>query len=112
MAKMEDLVSQAETVFVSPVSVFEIGQKVRLGKWPQMEPFLMDIADTLIERGGQFAPLTPSVCLAASQLQWDHRDPFDRFLAATAIETGVPLVSADGQFDQLAGQKGWVSRIW
>jgi len=40
------------------------------------------------------------------------RDLFDRILAATAIHRGLPLVSADPVFDQLANRSDWVARLW
>jgi PIN domain nuclease of toxin-antitoxin system len=39
-------------------------------------------------------------------LDWDHLDPYDRMLAATATYYGLPLVSADPIFD------GRVPRLW
>ena len=39
-------------------------------------------------------------------MPWGHRDPFDRLLAATALDGSLPLVSADTVFD------GIVSRHW
>ena len=97
---------RAETVLVSPVSFFEIGEKVRLGKWPEMVPFVNQLAPLLAEQGGSVAPLEPSICLNAAMMDWDHRDPFDRLLAATANYYGLPLVSADTAFD------GRIPRIW
>jgi len=41
------------------------------------------------------APLTHEIALAAQQLAWTHRDPADRFLAATAQVLGLTLVTAD-----------------
>jgi len=41
------------------------------------------------------APLTHDIVLAAQQLSWAHRDPADRFLAATAQVLGLTLVTAD-----------------
>jgi PIN domain nuclease of toxin-antitoxin system len=43
------------------------------------------------------APLTHEIVLAAHQLSWVHRDPADRFLAATAQVLGLTLVTADTQ---------------
>lgn len=105
-------VADADAVCVSPASIFEIGQKVRLGKWPDMEAHLHRLEDIFVERGGAFAPLSPAVCLIASLLEWDHRDPFDRLIAATAIENGLTLVSADTQFDRITSHKGWMGRVW
>lgn len=108
---VDRIVIEADSVYVSPISIFEIGQKVRLGKWPEMEPFIDDLSEVVMERGGYFAPTGPQVCLAAALLDWDHRDPFDRLIAATAIENQIALVSIDAQFDMLSGQPGWIARI-
>jgi PIN domain nuclease of toxin-antitoxin system len=43
----------------------------------------------------QEAPLTHEIVLAAHQLPLPHRDPADRFLAATAQVLGLTLVTAD-----------------
>lgn len=106
------LIEQAENVFVSPISLFEVGQKVRIGKWPDMEPYVDRLPQLVEEQGGRFAVLTPEVCLKAATMEWVHRDPFDRFLAATAMETGMPLVSADTVFDELATHERWIARLW
>jgi PIN domain nuclease of toxin-antitoxin system len=45
-------IEQAETVSISAISLFEIGQKVRLGKWPEMAPFLRLIS-LAQEQGGR-----------------------------------------------------------
>lgn len=111
-AKVISLVQQAEAVFVSPVSFFEIGQKIRIGKWPEMEVFLDQLVILLGEAGGQVAALTPEISLSASTLDWTHRDPFDRMLAATAIHHDLPFISADTTFDELSNHKGWVGRVW
>lgn len=45
-------------------------------------------------------------------LDWPHRDPFDRLIAATAVELRCSLVSKDTAFDALDGTAGWHGRIW
>jgi len=104
--KALDAIAGAETVMVSPISFFEIGQKVRLGKWPQMEPFIDRLPALLETQGGRIAELEGVICLTAGTMAWAHRDPFDRLLAATALRRDVPIVSADAVFD------GVVSRVW
>ncbi|MDB5482267.1 MAG: regulation and Cell signaling [Caulobacteraceae bacterium] len=99
-------ITGAETVMVSPISFFEIGQKVRLGKWPQMEPFVDRLPALLETQGGRIAELEGVICLAAGTMAWAHRDPFDRLLAATALRRDVPIISADAVFD------GVVDRVW
>jgi PIN domain nuclease of toxin-antitoxin system len=104
-------IEDADFVFISPITFFEIGQKVRHGKWPEMQLFVSRLPDLLEEQGGKVATLDPGTCLAAALLDWPHRDPFDRILAATALGSSLPLVSADTQFDDLA-DGGGIRRIW
>jgi PIN domain nuclease of toxin-antitoxin system len=99
-------IEQAQAVLVSPISFFEIGQRVRLGKWPDMEPLIDRLPALLDEQGAAVAALDPTVCTTAGTMRWAHRDPFDRLLAATAIRYNVPIVSADVVFD------GLVARVW
>lgn len=99
-------IGAADTVLVSPITFFEIAQKVRLGKWPEMEPFSDQLTGLLQEQGGSVANLEPAICVAAGMMSWTHRDPFDRLLAATAAYYHLPLVSADSIFD------GIVTRLW
>lgn len=99
-------VGVADAVLVSPISFFEIAQKVRLGKWPEMEAFVGKLPELLEQQSGAIADLNAAICVTAGIMEWPHRDPFDRFLAATAMHYKLPLVSADAVFD------GIVARIW
>ncbi len=101
-------IETADAVFVSPISFFEIGQKVRLGKWPEMAAYVEGLPDLLRDQGGFSAPLTPEICLSASLEDWAHRDPFDRLIAATAETTGATLVTRDPVF----GTRGAISTVW
>jgi PIN domain nuclease of toxin-antitoxin system len=94
-------IASADFAYVSPVSVFEISQKVRLGKWRGMEPYAPHLVDLLHEQGSRTAPLTPEICLDAGRAEWAHRDPFDRLLAATSRRMGVPLVTRDPAFARM-----------
>lgn len=92
-------IREADAVQVSPISFFEIGQKVRIGKWPEMAPYAESLPQQLRAQGGLIAPLGPEICLRAGLMDWIHRDPFDRVLAATAEHSGIPLISMDAVFD-------------
>ena len=99
----------ADAVHVSPISVYEVVRKARLGKWPEIVPHV----DALLNEGQTVsAPFTRAVAARAGALDWAHRDPFDRLIAATAIEMGWALISRDTEFDALDGARGWRGRVW
>lgn len=56
-----------------------------------------DLADWLAQATAPLreAPFTHEIVLLAQQLPLPHRDPADRFLAATAQIVGLTLVTAD-----------------
>jgi PIN domain nuclease of toxin-antitoxin system len=107
-ARARSAIEGATDVLVSPISFFEIGQRVRLGKWPDVSARLPDLQRVFRERGGAVARLDVDICLAAAALDWPHRDPFDRMIAATCLAEGLTLVSADVAFDGLGG----LARVW
>ena len=111
-ARAVELIGAAEGVFVSPLSIFEIGQKVRVGKWPEMTAFVDDLPSIAQDQGASFASLSPEICLQAARMPWNHRYPFDRLLAATAIDYGLVCISIDAAFDELHGREGWLGRKW
>jgi len=43
----------------------------------------------------------------AANLDWEHRDPWDRLLFAQAILEGCGLVSVDAVFDQVPVARHW-----
>lgn len=103
---------QAETVSISTISLFEIGQKVRLGKWPEMSPFLDRLILLAEEQGGRLVEVSSEASLLAATLAWEHRDLFDRIIAATAITKGMVLISTDSAFTTLTGVPKWPGVVW
>jgi PIN domain nuclease of toxin-antitoxin system len=93
-------------VLVSAISFFEIAQKARIGKWPEMAAFLDRLPELLEAQRGIAASLEAADCLTAGTMEWPHRDPFDRLLAASALRRGIPIVSADPVFDAV------LTRVW
>jgi len=107
-AAEEVLCTRDNELIVSAVVPWELAIKYQSGKLPQAAPIITDYAAVLIRLGASSSPVTHTHTLHAGLLEWSHRDPFDRLLAATAIIEGLPIVSADAIFDQLPD----VRRIW
>ncbi len=92
---------------VSAISFYEIGQTVRIGKWPEMAPFAEKLDSLTAERGIEVLPLTSGQALRASLLEWSHRDPFDRIIAAVALQERVAVVSQDEVFEAVGVERVW-----
>ena len=110
--RASEAITAADAVFVSAISLYEIGQKVRLGKWPDMSPHLMNLLDIAEDQGVQLLPVSPISCLAGADFRWAHRDPFDRIIGATAFSERLTLISADSVFDELSNPDFWPGRLW
>jgi len=108
-AEAHDVMSDASVpLLVSAASAWEMATKHRLGRWPEISDFVRNFDRKLQRLGAQ--PLAVSVehALAAGGLEWAHRDPFDRVLAAQAMREGVTLVTKDRAFSALPG----LSTLW
>ena len=99
--------TEASRLAIPAISFFEIGQKVRLGKWPQMADHVETLEAQASADGYDILPLSAPTALKASLLDWDHRDPFDRMIAATADREGLALISSDKAFDHLHLRRYW-----
>ncbi len=100
------------TVHVPPCALHEIALKVRKGKWPEMAPCAGTLDGLCLAQGFRVAHYTGRMAILAGSMEWDHPDPFDRMIAATAIQMACPLISKDPGFDGLAGLPEWQGRVW
>jgi PIN domain nuclease of toxin-antitoxin system len=84
-----------QRIFVSSASVWEIGTKYRLGKLPEATEVAHNVPQWIINAG--FSPLSISTVHAQLAGEWahNHRDPFDRMLAAQAKIEKIPLATDD-----------------
>ena len=51
----------------------------------------------------QVLPISPSIAARSQSGVFEHGDPADRLIAATAMDYAVPLVSADRRLTRVAG---------
>ncbi len=105
--RVRTMIENADRIAVSAISFYEIGQKVRIGKWAEMEPLVVDMHERAAEMGFDLVSITVGVARDAGLLDWSHRDPFDRIIAAVALQEGVAVVSSDAAFDAVGVERVW-----
>lgn len=88
------ILDSADAVFVSPVSIWEIAIKSRLGK---MNADAETMARAIAETGFEELPVLARHAVEVAGLADHHRDPFDRLLIAQAISEPMKLITADAQ---------------
>ena len=93
-------IEQTPFIHVSPVSLWEIALKYRLGKLELSMP-PGDWFETLKSAYGfSLLPLDEYVMLESAKLPLFHRDPADRFIIATAKIHSLDVVTGDVRFAQ------------
>ena len=92
---------------VSIASCWEIAIKVGLGKLDLGETSRSFLPREIARNRFELLPVSLGHATMVEGLVAHHRDPFDRLLVAQAMAEALPLVSADGIFDQYG-----VSRLW
>lgn len=97
----------ANEVLVSAASAWEIATKVRLGKFPEAEPFERRFLEAVDEAGYTLLPIDTETALRAGRFTANHGDPFDRIIAAHALALDISVISKDTKLDQFG-----VRRIW
>ena len=100
--------NRSSRLVVSAMSAWEITTKHRLGKLPQADVLLGAYAKHLDRLGAIRLSVTEDHALLAGRLDWNHRDPFDRMLAAQAMIESLVIITSDPAF---AGCPG-VPTLW
>ena len=93
----------ARTVFVSAITAWELAIKYRQGKLAEAEALVRDWAETTGRIGFLELPFTSLHAREAALLEWGHKDPCDRALAAQARSERLTLVTRDPVFITLPG---------
>lgn len=101
-------IEDAETeVFASAVSAYEMANKFRLGKWPEVAALVRGFEAVLASQRFGLLPLNAAHAIQAGLFPVEHRDPFDRMLAAQAEVERLTLVSSDPRMKAFG-----VSVVW
>jgi PIN domain nuclease of toxin-antitoxin system len=101
------IANPSNDIFVSAASAWEIATKVRLGKLEEARHLEREFLEKVDEAGYTILPIEAAHALRAGRLPGDHRDPFDRMIAAQALAEDIPVLSNDSQLDSFS-----ITRIW
>jgi PIN domain nuclease of toxin-antitoxin system len=93
------ILSDSNSIFVSAAVAWEIETKKRIGKL-EFGHDVRAMTDAL-----EFEPLAIDVehAALAGSLAWDHRDPFDRMIAAQSLVEEMTLITADDAIKSAPG---------
>lgn len=95
-------------IYFSSASAMEIATKVRLGKLQLSGQLARDLGGAVAKSGWKELPLGITAAHSAGMMDWSHRDPFDRLLAAQAMQHQFTLITCDPVFATL----GELKRFW
>lgn len=96
--------------FISLASIWEMAIKIKLGKMNlgvSLDRFVEDV----VENGIQLLAVDLVHVLKTQELDFHHRDPFDRLIFSQAISENMVLLSADVIADLYFANEN-VKRIW
>ncbi len=90
-------------MLVSAATAWEIGARFRLGKLDGAQAVVHGYADHLRRLRARELPITGHHALTAGSMTWDHRDPFDRIIAAQCMIESLSLCTGDAALRALPG---------
>ncbi|XUY30231.1 type II toxin-antitoxin system VapC family toxin (plasmid) [Agrobacterium sp. rho-8.1] len=95
---------KTNVVLVSAVSFYELDNKMRLNKL-DLKP--QELRTAVTASGLQTLAITDLHAELAAGFDWDHRDPWDRILAAQTRLEHCVLISTDVVFDTVLNERIW-----
>ena len=93
--RAREAIAEAEIVFVSVASAWEIAIKQTLGRLRFGESTEIAVFESGLER----LPIAFAHAEAVARLPLHHQDPFDRMLIAQAQLEGLAIATRDRHFD-------------
>lgn len=93
--------------FISSISIWEIGIKIKNGAL-DIGMTLDDYVDRLKELNCvEVIPIDEKLWIESIKLKWDHKDPADRVIVATAISKKLPIISRDEKISRFYKNTIW-----
>ena len=102
-------IKQANRIGIPAVSVWEVAMKAEHGKLKFDRPYPVWLEQALLEDPRiELLSLVPRIAIDAAGLAWQHADPADRMIVASARVHRAPLATADERIHDA----GLVRCIW
>ncbi len=94
------LANAGNKIFTSYISLMELVIKKAIGKLPDFVPEIDEVAALWMKNGYEILPLTDNHIFTYKSIPLleEHRDPFDRFIIATAKEENFVVMTVDKKF--------------
>ncbi len=99
--------SSGNEILVSAASAWEVATKYRLDKLNFAQGLAENFVAEVTAAGYLLLPISAGHAVRAGLLPGNHKDPFDRMLAAQAIHEDIPLLSNDPQLDIFGVRREW-----
>ena len=87
--------SSPDPFWLSPISVWELSMLARRGRIEMKSYCRSWVTMAFSKLPVKEAPINVEVSLKSQEIQFDHKDPADHFLAATALVYDLMLVTVD-----------------
>lgn len=101
------IADETNAVLVSAVSAWEIATKHRIGKLPGAERAIGEFNQLIVTDGFEHLTVSFQHAIRAGGFAIEHRDPFDRMLAAQSIIEGATLVTNDAAMKLFRAKCFW-----
>ena len=103
----ETIADPENDIYVSAASAWEIATKFARGRLPGASVILPDFAGVIEQEQFLELPINSAHMVRSAMLPGDHRDPFDRILAAQSILENMALISVDEKIPPLGVMTRW-----
>ena len=94
-------IDKADRIGIPAICIWEIATKAEAGTLRFDRPHDVWIDEALTDDPRiELLHLLPRISVEAARFSWDHRDPADRFIVATARAHDAALITADARIHE------------
>ena len=101
------IADESNEIFVSAASAWEVATKQRIGKLDEVPEAAARFVELVAADGFIPLPITQAHSVRAGGYEVEHRDPFDRMLAAQGELESLVLVTRDSAFETFGTETEW-----